>query len=166
MNWKLMFKGDNIAATEMGDKQPTLTIKGAKPVTLENDKGREQTKALVSFKETERGWVLCKTNAMCLAGMFGEDTTSWAGKRVTLYAVEVQVGKTRAPGIRIRGSPDIKAPVDVEIKLPRKRPFTMRMQPTGNGVAPATEPPDGEPPDDVPSTPLDPIQDPATGETF
>ena len=148
MNWQLMFKGDNIAATEMGNKQPTLTIKGAKPCVLENDKGREQTKPLVSFKEIERGWVLCKTNALCLAAMFGQDTTSWVGKRVTLFATDVQVGKTRAPGIRVRGSPDIEAPVAVEIKLPRKRPFTLTMAVTKPGAATAPDPVETGPSDE------------------
>jgi hypothetical protein len=168
MNWKLMFKGDNIAATEMGNKQPTLTIKGAKPCTMENDKGSEVTKPLVSFKEIDRGWVLCKTNALCLAAMFGDETTAWTGKRVTLHAVEVQVGKKRELGIRILGSPDIKTPIPVEIKLPRRRPFVMRMAITGAAAAQPAEatPHEEEPPDDVPPTPLEPIQDPATGEAW
>jgi hypothetical protein len=162
MNWKLMFKGDYIAAVEMGDKTPTLTIKGVKLCKLEDDKGRQKDKGIVFFKEIDRGWVLCKTNAMCLARMFGDDTNDWTGKRVTLFSTLVQVGKEKQPGIRVKGSPDIAAPMTVEIKLPKKKPFPMRMQVTTKG---AVAEPDPEPTPE-PESDAEEIVDPETGEVF
>jgi len=159
MDWRKYFTGEYIAAIEFGDKQPTMTISGIKPVKVEEEGKPTKSKALITFRETERAWLLNKTNALCLAGMFGLETDRWVGKRVTLLAVEVQVGKGREPGIRIKGSPDIKGPVNVEIKLPRKRPFTMRMvvtttkgtsAPPPAAARPAEPEPDPPPPDEEP----------------
>jgi hypothetical protein len=171
MNWKLMFKGDYIAAVEMGDKTPTLTIKGVKLCKLEDDKGRQKDKGIVFFREIDRGWVLCKTNAMCLARMFGDDTNDWTGKRVTLFSTPVQVGKEKQPGIRVKGSPDLAAPMTVEIKLPKKKPFPMRMLVTKPGAAAAAPTPASEAPPEEESTPepeaeSEEITDPVTGEVF
>lgn len=136
MHWKKMFVGDYIAAVEFDGKTPTMKIKSVDLVKLEDDDGRQKDKGVIFFEQTDRGWVLCKTNAICLAAMFGDDTNGWIGKRVTLHAVDVQVGRERMPGIRVKGSPDIKAPLDVEIRLPKKKPFTMRMAVTGQPSSP------------------------------
>lgn len=130
MDYRLLFKGDYISAVELGDKTPTLTVKGVDIAKLEGEDGRVRDRGVVRFAETDRGWVLCKTNAICLAAMFGNDTQEWTGKRVTLYGTEVQVGKGTAPGIRVKGSPDIAGPVDASIKLPKRRPFVMKLQKT------------------------------------
>jgi hypothetical protein len=149
MNWKLMFKGDYMAAIEFGNRQFGGEIASVKLCKLEGDDGRQKEKGVVYFKGNDKGWVLCKTNAMCLAAMFGEDTTTWVGKRVTLYATMVSVGKEKQPGIRVKGSPDLTKPIPVTIKLPRKKAFTVTMQPTGKGgAAPVPEPAPEEPSDE------------------
>ncbi|HSN69049.1 MAG TPA: hypothetical protein VLV48_07375 [Thermoanaerobaculia bacterium] len=172
MKWQAMFQGDFISAVEIENKTPTLTIREVKGATMEDEKGKKQGKAVVYFREIKRGWVLAKTNALCIAAMFGDECDGWIGKRVTIHSEIVQVGPDKAPGIRVSGSPDIDKPIAVTIKLPRKKPRKMFMQPTGkNGAAQQSMPPDPEPdavepPDDVPDGPLDPVADPVTGETF
>jgi hypothetical protein len=153
MDWRKYFTGEYIAAVEFGSAQPTLTISGIKGVKVEEEGKPSKGKAVVTFQGKDRAWLLNKTNAMCLAGMFGPDTDKWIGKRVTLLAVEVQVGKGREPGIRVKGSPDLKAPVKVEIKLPRKRPVTMVMQVTGTNSRAAPPQPEPEPPPPEPDEP-------------
>lgn len=146
MDYRLMFKGDYIQAVEFGDKQPTMKIASVRLCKMDDEKkGRQVDKCVVFFEGKDRGWVICKTNAMCIAGMFGNDTTAWVGKRVTLYAALVSLGKDKVPGIRVKGSPDIGKPIDVEIKLPRKKASTMRMNVTGGArsepdPAPAPQP--------------------------
>ena len=132
MDYRAMFKGDYISAVEFAGRRPTFTIDQIRLVPLPDEKtGRDKDKGVVFFRESPRGWVLCKTNAICLAGMFGPQTGGWTGKRVTLYACEVQFGREKVPGIRVFGSPDLERPVRVEVKLPRKKPFVMTMQCTG-----------------------------------
>ena len=126
-----MFKGQYLAAVEFGQRQPTFTVKSIKIVALEGEDGKSKDRGVVYFSETERGLVLCKTNAILIAAMFGPDTDSWVGKRVTLHAQDVQLGRDQVLGVRVKGSPDIKAPVDAVVKLPKKRPVTVRLEVTG-----------------------------------
>jgi hypothetical protein len=169
MDWKLLFKGDNISAVEFLGKTPTLEIVDVKLCKLQQEDGREKDKGIVHFRETDRGWVLNRTNATCLAAMFGRDTDSWKGKRVTLFAADVQFGKERIPGIRVKGSPDIAEAIEVEVKLPRRRPVKMTMQVTKRAAPvpgkppakPAARPPrppeEEEPPDDLPPAPTEEV---------
>lgn len=131
MHWKAMFKGDFISAVEFNGRQPTFTIADVKLVAMEDEKTKgTKDKGTIFFKDQTRGWVLNKTNAICLAAMFGEETASWAGKRVTLKAQDVKFGPDTVPGIRIVGSPDLKGPMSVEVKLPKKKAFNVELIPT------------------------------------
>lgn len=156
MNILAAFKGDYIAAVEFDGKTPTLTIEHVKMLDLEDDKGKTKTRPIVYFRETKRGWVLNKTSAQALAALFTPETDKWTGKRVTLVAEMVQFGKERMLGIRVKGSPDLSAPVKFELRLPRKKPREVTLVPTGKGAASAPEP-TPEP---------DPVVDPDSGETF
>jgi hypothetical protein len=48
------------------------------------------------------------------------------------------------PGIRVKGSPDLTAPLTFELRLPRKRPIQTTLVPTGK---PAPKPEAGAAPD-------------------
>lgn len=157
MNWKARFKGEYIAAVELGNKKPTLTIKKVDTIKMEDEKKKKDVdKAVIWFKEIPRGWIYCKTTGFCLAAMFGEDDEQWVGKRVTLHSEMVQVGPEKQPGIRVTGSPDIAKPIKVSIKLPKKKAFIVTLVPTGKSEAgteypePAPEDMDAPPPDEIP----------------
>ena len=158
MNVLGMFKGDYIAAVEFNGKTPTLTIDHVNSVELEGEDGTKKGRPVVFFRETRRGWVLCKTTAQSLAAMFTPETDTWTGKRVTLVSEIVNVGKEKVPGIRVKGSPDLTAAVTFDLKLPRKKPRKVTLVPTAKD-APAHAPEDAAPP-------AEPVTDPATGETF
>jgi hypothetical protein len=141
MRWEAMFKGDYLAAAEFGSREPTFTIADVRLVAMPDEKtGRDKDKGTVFFEEIPRGWVLCKTTAQCLAAMFGPETEGWKGKRVTLRAELVQFGRERVPGIRVKGSPDLAAPVTASVKLPRKKPQEVRLVVTGSEPPPGREP--------------------------
>ncbi len=134
MKWQTMFKGDYLTAAEFGGRQPTFTIVKAEPCLMEEETDgvkKKKTKAAVSLLNVERPWILCKTTAMCLAAMFGDETKNWEGKRVTLYAdPNVRVGREIVDGIRVLGSPDLEADKSVSIKLPRKKAFVHHLKRT------------------------------------
>jgi hypothetical protein len=137
MHYRAMFRGDYIAAVELPEnREVTRTIREVRLVQMESEDGVSE-KPVCFFAETHRGWVLNRTNAECLAGMFGEETSRWQGKRVTLYRTTVQLGRERVPGIRVAGSPDIDRDITVKVKLPRRKPQPMTMRRTGD------ESPDG-----------------------
>ena len=75
-----------------------------------------------------------KTNVACLKTLFGSETNGWVGHKVTLCTQATNTG----PGIRVLGSPEITAPIKVTIKMPRKRPVEMTMQPTAGQIVTPT----------------------------
>lgn len=156
MNILAAFKGDYIAAVEFEGKTPLITIDHVKICELEGEDGKKKARPVVYFRESPRGWVLCKTTAQALAALFGAETDKWTGKRVHLRAEEVQVGKERKPGIRIAGSPDIEAPVKFELRLPRKKPKVVTLAKTTAGKV-AEPPPAEEPPMEQPVPEEEPI---------
>lgn len=111
-----------LKAGNFDGKKVTLTIKDYDREELEGDDGKK-TKAIISFQETERQLVACKTNGLCMKAMFGDNLADWVGKRVILFPT-LWNGE---PAIRVFGSPDMKEPKDIEVKLPRRKPFTMRL---------------------------------------
>lgn len=153
--------GNYLGAEHLGTTTPTVTIADVRKEDVADDKGVLKSKAVVHFKDTPRGWILNRTNALSIAAMFGVETTAWTGKRLTLYAAEVQLGKERTMGVRVKGSPDIEKDVTFELRLPRKKAQSVRLQKTGGKAqAPASEPA----PDPAPEP--DSITDPETGERF
>lgn len=126
-----LYPGKFLKAAEFKGSDVTYTMKAIHLEELEGKKGTE-TKGIVSFHETKKQLALNKTNGLCLKAMFGRDTGQWVGKRVTFYPAPIDFEDVEIC-IRVRGSPDIAADMDAEIKLPRKKPRTMRLVRTGNG---------------------------------
>jgi hypothetical protein len=140
VDYGLGFLGEYITAAEMVGKTPTLTIQKVVLEKVESMKrdddagGKLKDRVVVYFAEGKsgRGWLLNRTNAECLRELCGSrDTADWIGKRVTLHAINVRVGPKMEPGIRVKGSPDLKAPLTFDLRLPRKRPQPMTLVPTG-----------------------------------
>jgi len=145
MHYRAMFRGDYIAAVELPEgREVTRTIRDVRMVAMEQSDGTVKEKPVCYFRESDRGWVLNRTNAECLAAMFGEDTADWSGSRVTIHREQVSLGREKVPGIRVVGSPDLDRPVRAEVKLPRRKPRKVTLRVTGDGKRSAPEP-DGRP---------------------
>lgn len=156
-HWKELFSGGNyLAGADFKGKTFTAKIAKVESLGMEDDNGKQKAMPCVTWDIAAKPWLMCKTTAYCVAAMFGDDPAGWVGKRVTLYATMVQVGRGKELGVRVHGSPELRAALDVEIKLPRKKAFRVRLAPTGkaqpaNGTAhqpppppaPAEEPPPG-----------------------
>ena len=138
MDVALLFQSRFLKSQEFKGKEVTLKIAGVHLEDLATEgpkvKGQAPTKrkGLVSFTDTEKLWVINRTNADCLKAMFGRDTDKWIGRRVTLYPAPFEnrlTGETTTC-IRVLGSPDIAAPVNALVALPLRKPITMRMAKT------------------------------------
>lgn len=68
----------------------TLTIKDIRQEKMKSQGGREESKYVLYFSETPKGFVLNKTNAKRVAVLHGKMTGGWAGKQITLYTEEVR----------------------------------------------------------------------------
>jgi hypothetical protein len=122
-----LYPGRFLKAGELLGKKPTLTIAAVDVEELTGDDGKK-VKAILRFKETQKAMVACKTNGLCIREMFGKQLVDWVGKRITIME-DVWNGE---PCIRLWGSPDIAGDMDVEVSLPRRRPFKRTM----HGVKP------------------------------
>jgi hypothetical protein len=168
LDYDALFPGRFIKAGDLKGKDVTLQIATVRIEALPQDKGGEKVKGIVSFAGAKKEWVLNRTNGECLKAMFGRDTGEWVGKHVTLYPAPVN-GDI---GIRVRGSTDLKEPIEFELKLARKAPRKVRMLATRvNGKAapkpaPAPEPEETPEPEPTPESDAEEIVDPETGEVF
>lgn len=117
-----LYPGRFIKAAELLGKKITLTLADVELDELQGDDGKK-VKCIVSFKETEKKLVACKTNGLSIKEMFGKNIADWLGKRITIFE-DIWNGE---PCIRVWGSPDIAEEIEMTITLPRRRPFKKTM---------------------------------------
>lgn len=117
-----LYPGRFIKAGELLGKKVTLTIADIELEDLQGDDGTK-TKCIISFNETPKKLVACKTNGLCIKEMFGKELAAWRGKRITLF----EDVWNDEPCTRIWGSPDIDEEFEVTVSLPRRRPFKKTM---------------------------------------
>jgi hypothetical protein len=115
-----------IKAGQFKGRKPTMTITGVRKDKMPDKKGKPRTKGIVAFKETEKEFVINRTNQDCCVAMWGTETDDWVGKQISLFAAPYEGDVA----IRVWGSPDIKETFDVMIELPMKKPFSMTMHKT------------------------------------
>src|SRR6185503_15613718 len=101
--------------------------------------GQKRDRWILFFEGQAQGLVLNRSNAELLVALFGRDTEGWIGHWVTLGVQQVRMGKDMVPGIRVVGSPELKAPKTVTVKLPRKKPQDVVLRQTGKKTS-APEP--------------------------
>jgi hypothetical protein len=140
VDWDELYQGRFLKAGELQGKKFTLTIASVDLYELEGEKGKK-VRGVIAFKETPKLVALNRINGLCLRGMFGRLVQEWTGKRVTLFPdVVKEAGAMKGdPCIRIWGSPDIAHDLDVQIQLPKRKPYSMTMHRTTKAApAPAT----------------------------
>lgn len=126
LDWDELYPGKYLKAGQLGDRKPTLTIKSVDVERLQDDKGADKIKGVITFVEVPYAWALNKTNGIVLRELFGRALESWIGKRVTLYRGAVESGSQRGePAVRVWGTPELERDREVMIDLPRKRPFAV-----------------------------------------
>jgi hypothetical protein len=101
----------------IGKPDQTKTIK---KVVLEELGEDKKSKAVVTFSDAKKEWVLPRTCAEALVLMFGRDVEKWLGKRVTLFAQEGAGFGGDGYAVRVRGSPDISKELTASIQRGRK----------------------------------------------
>lgn len=154
-HWRTLIPSDYLKAADFAGRDVTLTIakverreldKLGKPGT-DSDAGEPQKRGpapkekrgVVTFRETEKFLPLNVTNACSLAALWGDDYMAWAGHRVTLFPGRDRLGRDEVDAIRVRGAPDLAAPIEFEIPRPRRKPLRVRLVPTGKAPPPPSE---------------------------
>jgi hypothetical protein len=101
MHIKAMFDYKYIGAWSLKGRDVTVEIRSVERTTLRNRQGAD-TKPVLYFVGSEKGFVCNKTNASAIEGMYGPETDDWIGKRITLYPDRTQVGPKLVDCIRVR----------------------------------------------------------------
>jgi hypothetical protein len=113
------FPSKTLSAIDIPDEGAIFTITGV--VELQFEDG---PKFRISLKETEKSFIANLTNSRTIGGLYGDDTDDWVGRRISIYATEVQYGSKMVPAIRVRS----KAPKP-PVKPPAGRPTTNKTTP-------------------------------------
>lgn len=92
------FPSDYLKAADLQGRPAPVTISH---VSMENVGGSDH-KPVLYFHGKQRGLVLNKTNANIIASVHGEETDSWAGKRIELYPTQVEFQGKMVEAIRVR----------------------------------------------------------------
>jgi hypothetical protein len=148
LDYDALFPGRFLKASVLQGRDVTLEIADVRIEELPAETGGTKVKGIIAFKGKKMELVLNRTNGESIKAMFGRDTGEWIGKRITLFPTEWN----GEPCIRVKGSPDIAAPVKFELKLPRKKPKATTMLVTGKAASGApTQPtvPASSSPDEV-----------------
>ena len=142
--WDELYPSRFLKAGLLKDKAVTLTISKVHVESMANDKtGGESDRGIISFNQTPMQLALNRTNGECLKAMFGKKVQSWVGKRVTFVPEVDKFGKDDVDAIRIKGSPDITSSIEIEIRMPKRKPKKRTLVPTGKrdiGTAPQPDP--------------------------
>lgn len=102
-DYRGMFDREYIGAWDLPpNRDVTVTIERVKAGQLTTQGGRTAKKPIVYFEKREKGFVLNKTNAKTIAGMYGNDTTKWVGQRIAIYATTTSMGSETVECIRVR----------------------------------------------------------------
>lgn len=63
---------------------------------------KQEMKPVLYFKDHKRSLVLNKTNASTITSLYGPETDEWAGKKIALFAQEVDFQGRQVLAIRVR----------------------------------------------------------------
>lgn len=99
-----MYPSRWLRATDCEDGDLILTIEDVRQEKVGMG-GDDSLKWVVYFHENDKGLVLNKTNSNTIAKLYGDDTDDWTGKKVVLYATEVQFQGDMVDAIRVRTKP-------------------------------------------------------------
>lgn len=107
-NYDDLFPERWLHAEDLLGQERTLTISAAYKETLRLPDGSKDECGILSFEKTKREYVLNKTNAMVLRGLWGRKSGRWVGHQITMAPVPDPSGKSRSgEKILFVGSPDI-----------------------------------------------------------
>lgn len=126
MDVELLFPGRFIHSKSFKAKDITLRIAKVEVEDFPDDT-KKPKKAVMTFSNAKQQLILNKTNAFCIAAMFGKETANWLGKRVTFFAAPNYFGDSDT-ATRVRGSPDIGQDVTFTLSLPRKKPMQVTLK--------------------------------------
>jgi hypothetical protein len=96
-----IFPSKYVKAADLNGKHITLTIKGLAVEEMGHGSEKER-KPVLYFERATKGLVLNRTNAMMIAGLYGDESGDWRGCRITIYPTKVRAFGAMQDAIRVR----------------------------------------------------------------
>ncbi len=96
------FPSKYIKTEDLEGRDWTLTIERVIKEVIKGDDGAEKEKAVLYFRGSHRGWVLNGINWDSIAGLHGDDSEDWTGKKVIVHPDKTSFGNKVVPCIRVR----------------------------------------------------------------
>ena len=84
-DYRKMFDSEYLANWDL-DGDVTVEIHKVVGGEVRTPDGSTERKPFLYFKGAKKAMVVNKTNGKIIAGMYGNDSTDWIGKSITLYA--------------------------------------------------------------------------------
>lgn len=105
-DFRSMFDSKYLGAFHLVDaqgnkKDTTVTIAKVEAQKIKSERG-EDKKPVVFFEGHDLPLICNKTNGKVIAGMYGNETRGWIGKRITLFSTTTSVGGKECDCIRVR----------------------------------------------------------------
>lgn len=99
----LLYPSRYLKAGDLRGKDVTVTIKDIEPRhELSRQDNTKEAKPVVLFVESDKLFVMNKTNAKTIAALYGSEVLNWRGKRITFYAAKVNAFGKEHECLRIR----------------------------------------------------------------
>lgn len=111
-----LFPSKFLKASDLQGREPLVTIQRVEFESMGSG-GRRETKAVLYFRNKQKGLKLNKTMATAISRIVGSSQTeAWVGKTVCLYATSASFGEETYPVVRV------KAPAQGQLTGPRPIP--------------------------------------------
>lgn len=102
-HWRTYLDSEVIRYVDIGDQEFTLEISAVKKGRVTGKGGKSSGKAMIHFKGAEKPLGAGTAILSVIAQLYGNDTTKWVGKRVTLFGdPSVKYGGEAVGGVRVR----------------------------------------------------------------
>jgi len=141
-DYRSMFDRDYIGAWDLpGDV--AVQISAVEAGEIKGDKGRKSRKPIIRFRGKEKALLGNKTNCKIIARLYGNDTSAWVDKWVTLFPTTTEMGGETVDCIRVRPT----APAARQRTNGKAAPKTQENLPTEPPEGPGIEEHDAREPD-------------------
>lgn len=137
MNINTAFPSDYLKSEDLQGRDVTLTIE---KVELEKiGQGRDsETKPIIYFVGKKKAMVANKTNCKTIAKLYGDETTNWIGKPITIGPREVEFQGDMVWAIRVSLKKPVTATQQAAPVAAPAKPAPMQAHHTG-ATAPTNE---------------------------
>lgn len=107
MDYRAMFEGKYLGAWNLIDadgkrRDVTVTIESVEAQYIVGEGGKKTKKPVLKFVGKDLPMVIGKIVGKTIAAMYGNDTSAWIRKKITIYATTTEVGGETKDCIRVR----------------------------------------------------------------